>query len=304
MSTIVQTFYHYPTTVDFTGSGIVDIRKLGESLGPTDSTTITQHGSGTGAAVGITLYPYHTSSTVSDISMNLGWGINKLGTDGMGATATALRVIPAGTWTSILYGTAPAGGTGTGAVSIYFIPKIYTVASNGTRTLLGTGTTSNVITSNAINPLLGSMTSTFSFPEVVLQASQTLEIGYVGYASQTAGVAGAVVAMNINWSLNSAAALQIPTPGIRTRYPQTLADTLSTIVDALSSRTLKVRVLIDTVSIADTINRLTRNSRTLADTVSVAESLKSANTLRRNLSDTLSSGTTVVYNRSIVFFEG
>ena len=304
MGTTAQTLYLSTAAKDFTAAGEVDIRKLVVTAGAIVSTTITAHGSAAGST-SITLDPYSTSSTAGDARTNLGWALNRLGTDGAESTATALRSIPAGAWTFTLGVSVPVGGTGTGALSVSYSVAVYRVSSAGARALLFTAVSAAVASTSATVGAGYPIATSAAQPEYILLDSESIEVGYLATCVQTAGLLGAVVAGNVTWSMGDAQAyVRVPLPGIRTRYPQALADTVPAMSDALQSRSIKVRTINETVPTAEVIARRFTCSRSMGDTLPVAEAVTRRLIYTRSVLDALSSATIVNnYVRPILLFE-
>lgn len=301
MSTQLQTFYNSTALPDSTVSGQVAIRKFTEAYAEAgNDTTITAHPSAAGTT-SITAYPLQTNSVQSSNAINAGWIFNVSGVDGIGSTSGALRVIPAGTWRIVVNTGVPVAGTATGTLSVTFTSYIYRVQSGGARVLLGSAT-STAVASNAIAAAVGNCESNPSLSEVVLLAGETVMVGYVVNCTQVAGLLGATVAGNIIFALNTVTGIIVPAPGIRTRYPQTLADTTPSVTDTLSALSFKRRTLIDTAAVTDTLSRTTAYKRTLTDAAAVTETIKTVSIFNRTLTDNLSGGTTT-YVRPVLIFE-
>ena len=271
MPTTAQTFYYSTGAKDFAAAGEVDIRKMVEAAGAENATTYTNHPAAAGTT-SITIDPYSITSTQSDIRANLGWAINAAGTDGIASAAQALRVIAAGNWGFVLGAVVPVAGTGTGTLAAYYIVSVYRVSVTGVRTLLFSATSAS-ISSNALQATGNYLAASSTQPEIVLAAGETLHLGYLAVCTQVAGLLGAVVAGNINWLMGSASTyLSVPAPGVRTRYPQGLADSAS-ITDTLKGLTLKVRNLNDSAPISDTLTRKGIYARALSDAAPITDAL-------------------------------
>lgn len=209
MATIAQVFYPSTTEQDYTASGEVDIRKLAESVGVNDTTTIAAF---TTAAATIALDPYTTRSTTGVAAAeDMGWSINRLGSDGMDSTATAKRIIPAGTWTF----RGRVGVTGVVTTQVVFRCRVYRVTSAGNRQLLFTSTNSATVT-----PLTTGVdvTSTSSQSEFVLEVNQCLHVGFILEKTNSGVGTGGSVGLWLNDGVGQAVDVEVPTPGVRTQY--------------------------------------------------------------------------------------
>ena len=304
MGTTAQTLYLSTAAKDFVAANEVDIRKLVVTAGASVSTTITAHGSAA-STTSITLDPYSTSSIASDIRTNLGWALNRLGVDGAESTATALRTVPAGAWTFTLGVNVPMGATGTGALSVTYSVAVYRVSSAGARTLLFTAVSAAVASNSAGAGTGYPIATSAAQPEYVLLDSESIEVGYLSTCVQTAGLLGAVVAGNVTWSMGDAQAfVTVPAPGIRTRYPKALADTVPAVSDILQSRSMKSRALNDSTSTTEALIRQTACRRSIGDTLPVAEAVTRKLIYTRGVLDPISSATIVNnYVRPVLLFE-
>lgn len=239
MATTAQIFYLSTNAKDFTAAGEVDIRRLVATAVTVDSTTICSHPSAAGTTQ-ITLDPYSTSSTQSDIRTNLGWAINRAGsTDAMDSTSSVERIIPAGTWTFTLGLGLPTAGTGTGTLTGSFLVAVYRVSSTGARTLLFTAT-SGTGGSTGLAVFSGTLTATSaSQPQITLLPNETIHVGYLSNVVQVAGVAGATVAGKATWTLGSSPYfVQVAGVGVRSLYLDSVR--LVTMVGLATKGNLKV----------------------------------------------------------------
>lgn len=226
MGTIAQRFYHSTTAKDFVVAGEVDIKKLLESAPGTDSTTICTHANAAGTT-DITIDPYTNNSTASDIRANCGWAINRLSADGMMSTATAKRVIKAGTWTFVTSVAIPAAGTLTGTLTVSNLYNVYRVDSAGTRTLLFTTTSNTVASATAAGANSGVLTATFSASEILLETNETIHVGILSRMVQVAGAVGATVAGVATYTIGTTIQyVQVAPTGVLTRYFQSLLTTM------------------------------------------------------------------------------
>lgn len=217
-STIAQTFYMSTTEQDFTAASEVDIRKLVENPPGTNSTTICAHGTTTGLTT-ITLDPYTNRNTTGDIRANAGWAINRNGNDGMNSIAVAKRLIPAGTWTFAIHVTIP-NANATGSISVTMSASVYRVSSSGARTLLFTSGNSNTLSTGGLGAgTNGILTATSSQSAYVLEADETIHVGFLSQSTQTAGVIGGTVQATLTYRVgNNTEFVQVPSPGVRTAY--------------------------------------------------------------------------------------
>lgn len=246
MTTRASTFYPSTTDQDFTASGEVDIRKLVESVGGADNTTVASFGTG---AAEIILDPYTTRSTTGTAAApNLGWAINRDGSDGMAVPTppagidSAERFIAAGDWTfNCRLGVALAV-TGTYRVRV----RVYKVSSTGSRSLVfgpvNTGTTTPVVAGSNV-----SVTTTQS--EVTFAEDETLLVSYAIEKTNTTATSESVQ-FRLNDTLGNDCEVILPA-GIRTRYAEEievsgvgtslldpLAAALSRQVDAVGTATM------------------------------------------------------------------
>ena len=285
MSTIAQTLYLSTGAKDFTAAGEVDIRKLVAVAGASDSTSITSHPNAAGTT-SITLDPYTTTTLQSDIRANLGWAINQAGTDGMASSSTVPRFIPAGAWTFTLGVTVPVGATGTGALSVTYVAAVYRVSSTGSRTLLFTATSAAVASSSAVAGTGYPVATSAAQPEYALAPSESIEVGYLTTCVQTAGLLSATVAGNITWAMGDAQAyVQVPAPGIRTRYASVLSDNAPA-SDATARQMSSMRTLSEATSMSDAVARRASCSRNTADTAPATEAVTRVYLSARLLADT------------------
>jgi hypothetical protein len=204
MSTRADIFYPHTGTRDQVYG--TDVRKLEVAAQTVVSTTITSHPSAAGTT-NITLDPYSTSTTQSDIRNNLGWAVNVLGTGGFDATANLKPRIQAGSWNLQFPCSVPFGGTGIGTLTASFSAIVYRVgvSPSFTRTALFTTAQSSTVASSALAVGTGTCAvTTASQPEIVLEVGETIAVGYLGRVVQVAGIAGAVVAGTATWSTGNA----------------------------------------------------------------------------------------------------
>lgn len=219
MATTAQRFYHSTTDQDFTAPSEVDIRKLVESAPGSNATTICSHPNAAGTTQ-ITLDPYTNSSTQSDIRINAGWAINRLGSDGMESTSTEKRRIVAGTWTFTATVTLPQAGTVTGSLTASLLYRVYRVDSSGNRTLLFSVTSNTFQTTGlSVGGATGLLTATFNPGEIILEANETIHVGAQSNVVQVAGTLGATVAGTATYTVGTATEyVEVATPGVRTLY--------------------------------------------------------------------------------------
>lgn len=225
MGTIAQNFWLSQDAKDFAASGEVDIRKLSPSTQAQVQTTVCSHPNAAGTT-SITLDPYSTSSTQSDIRASAGWAINRLGADGMDSAATSRRLIPAGTWNIGLQVNLPQAGTATGTLTVTLVLGIYRVSSSGARTLIFTSDLPVTGSSNGLS--IGGVTAqiggSVTVPQIILEANETIHVGLVSRMVQAAGLLGATVAGSATYVTGgdaTSADVVLPSPGVRTQYTQT-----------------------------------------------------------------------------------
>lgn len=303
MGTTAQTFYQSTGADDYAAPNEVNIRKLVIAAGASLSTTITAHPNAAGTTA-ITLNPYTTSSTASDIRNNLGWSINRLGTtDGMESAAATPRVIPPGAWTFALGVSVPIGATGTGALSVTYAAAVYRVSSAGVKTLLFTATSAAVASNSAAAASGNPVATSAAQPEYALDTGETIQVGYLATCVQTAGLAGVTVAGNVTWSMGDTAAyVQVPAPGVRTRYVGSLTETVTATTDALARQLSVNRTGSESAAVSEALTRRFTGSRSMSDNVPVTETLARQLSFPRSLADTV--GGVVNNFRPVIIFEG
>lgn len=307
MATISQRFYHSTTEQDFTAAGEVDIKKLLESAPGTNSTTVTTHANAAGTTQ-ITLDPYTNRSATGDIRANAGWAVNRLGADGMESVADARRIIPAGAWVFTLNVALPVAGLTTGTLTVSFIAQVFRVSSSGARTALFTAT-SNTGQSTGLAALASTtLTATSAAqPQYVLEADETIHVGFLSNLVQVAGVAGATVSGVATWTVGTTTQyVQVPTPGVRTTRSRSLSDTITTVTDSLSRIQGSVRSMTESIPTTESIARQMTMSRTLTDTNVTTDTLARSVGLNRALTEDLATGgggTTIIQNNIFTVLE-
>lgn len=212
MPTIAQRFYETTTADDQTFSGEATIRKLAEAAGSgTGTVTWT-----TTTAAEKTVIPGTGSTATGDTSNNNGWAINNGGADGMGATPTQNRTIPAGVWE---FSAALAVNTPALLASIpnsTITAKVYRVPSGGgARQLLFTAVSAGFTASGT------RAWSSASQPAYTLDAGETIMVGFTMNSAATAATLfGAIT--NTVWTMTYGANtwFEVPAPGIRSMYFQ------------------------------------------------------------------------------------
>lgn len=291
MPTTAQTFYQVPAAKDFVVSGESNIRSLTSVVGTADTTTVTQHPNAAGTT-SITISPYTSRSTQGDVSATLGWAILKGGADGVGSTATANRLIAAGTWSFAMYVSAPMPGAVTGTLAVTYTANIYRISASNVASLLFSVVSSTQtfgITAGAVG-----MPITSSQPEYLLLSGESISVGYVISCTQVAGALGATVAGNLTWTFgDTSASVGVPPPGIRTRYPQSLSDniTVSENAQGLSSHP---RNISDTAAISESPTRQISTKRSLSDTSNISENLTKSYKSVRSLTDSCAASESLV----------
>lgn len=304
MATIDNQFHHSFDEQDFTASGEVDIKKLAENAsGATSFTTVTSHGSAAGTTQ-ITLDPYTNRSTTGDIRANAGWAINAQGADGMESLATDKRRIPAGTWTFQMTVSIPQAGTATGTLTVSFIVAVYRVSAAGARTLLFTATSDTLQSTGISGGVSGNLIATASRSEIILEAGETIHVGYLSNMVQVAGLAGATVAATATWALNSSTQfVQVPT-GVRTQRIRSVTDSIPAPADSITRVVAAKRTLTESIPTTDTLSRQVVLKRTLTENIPTTDALTRSVGLNRTLTDNLATGgggTTVIVNKINVF---
>lgn len=209
MATRANSFFLSDTDQD--QSWGTDVRKLTESVGPLLSTTICQHPNAAGTTQ-ITLDPYTSRNTQGDNRDVYGWAINEAGADGMESTSARKRRIKAGNWTFVMRVGLPQAGTLTGTLTATFSARVYRVgpAPTFTRTLLFTTAFSDSVQSTGISgAVTGTCTAGHTAPEIVLEAGETIHVGFLSQVVQVAGSLGATVAGNATWHTGTQGGQQI-----------------------------------------------------------------------------------------------
>ncbi len=206
MPTTVQTFYPSATEQDFTATGELDIKKLVETIGASNNTAQAAFGT---AAASIVVDPYTPSSTTGTTNLpNYGWAINRLGTDGMDSTATAKRIIPAGTWTF----NARLGASAVLTSAYRIEVSVYRVSSTGARTLLFGPINSATVSPNATGVDVSAATTQI---KIVLQSNETLLVSYVINKTNTSLLAE-TVEFRLNDTIGNDVSVAVSSPGVRT----------------------------------------------------------------------------------------
>lgn len=216
MATRAATFYPSTTDQDFAATGEVDIRKLVETLGGANQDTAASFGTGTAEII---LDPYATRSTTGTTDApNLGWAINRDGSDGMAVPTppagvdSAERFIEAGTWT--FRGRLASLAT----TSNYRMRvRVYKVASDGSRSLLFGPINSN---STAVTGAGADVSASTNPGEVTFDEDETLLVSY-GIEKMNSTVGNEQISFRLNDTTGNDCEIVLPA-GIRTRYRDTV----------------------------------------------------------------------------------
>ncbi|HEX4843184.1 MAG TPA: hypothetical protein VFV57_05895 [Limnobacter sp.] len=203
MATRADILYLSATDQDQTWG--TDVRKLAETAQALNSTTICSHPNSAGTT-SITLDPLTTSTTQSDIRDALGWAVNEQGADGMESTSTRKRRIRAGDWVFTMRLGLPTAGTATGTLTGSFSARVYRVGPSPTftRTLLFTTGDSTTVQSTGLAAATGTCTVTQTgVSEIVLEAGETIHVGFLSKVVQVAGLLGATVAGIATWHIGT-----------------------------------------------------------------------------------------------------
>lgn len=201
----------YPSTVDQDQTWGTDIRKLLETVPALNSTTICTHANAAGTTQ-ITLDPFTNRSTTGDNRNVFGWAINEAGADGMESTSTRKRRIRSGDWVFTMRLGLPVAGTLTGTLTGSFSARVYRVGPSPTFTLTELFTTalSTTVQSTGLGNATGTCTVTqSSVPEIVLEAGETIHIGYLSNVVQVAGALGATVSGVATWHIGTQGGVDI-----------------------------------------------------------------------------------------------
>ncbi len=207
---------------------------------------------------------------VNAAAANVGW---KLTAAELGATATAPRIVSAGTLVVTLNVVSDALlGMGSTITAI-----AYKISSDGVSTEIGrTANASQTIGTTAANAVVNITISAQTFA-----VGEELQVEV--YASGSQSALGA--AQSLTWNLGTVAYVDVPAPGVRTRFIVSSSDT-ATAADALTRTATFPRGLTDSAPAADTLTRQTVLARQIADTAPAADALTRTVTFKRALSDT------------------
>lgn len=216
MATVVQRLYPDSDNWDGTDPASGDVRALNTSLPAGTSGSSCDFG--TSGAKTITVDPYTAGRTTTGTDSAFGWAVDIAGADGMDSTATAKRLILAGTW-SYQGWLVAAPAAALNAVTVGF--NVYRVAASPstTRTLLFSDTVSAglvVATGSAFTRTTGAQS------EIVLEAGETIQVTY------TLAGTGQIGGLTIDFRTGDQSTdcfLDVPTPGVRTEYLQSVSVT-------------------------------------------------------------------------------
>lgn len=258
MPTVSQDFFPVSTAHDQTYG--TDIDKLAESAPAVDSTSICSFGA-TGNK-NIVIDPFTTNAVdttpMTDAALDpFGWSVNQLGADGMVSTATAKRIIAAGTWSfQGVLSASPVAALNNVTVR----GRVYRVAANGgVRTQLGSELSVNA----GLVVVAGTNWSgtIADIGAVTLEADETIQVSF--YLNGTGQVGGLSIAFRVGSDgvLNDCR-VQVASPGVRTLYLVTLAAATLSFVGAMTKQAGKV--FAGTLTSAGAIVRLTSHNMTAA----------------------------------------
>jgi len=169
----------------------------------------------------ITMDPYSTRATTGNATQDYGWAWNAdAGSDfSMGSTDGAKRWLRAGVWTFRCSIAIPAGGSITGSHNVIVTAYVYRVGPSPsfTRTLLF-----SAASPEQSGGLFGA-TANYNFdspsqPEYVLEAGETIHVGFTTTNRQVAGALGATTAGSLPITLNNGGlqVVRVPSLGIGT----------------------------------------------------------------------------------------
>lgn len=216
MATTVRRFYPHTTEWDGIDPASGDVRALDTALPAGVSGSSVDFGSS--GSKSITIDPYTTGRTTTGLNSAFGWAIDLAGADGMDSTSTAKRVIPAGQWFHQgLLVASPAAALN--AVTVDF--NVYRVAAapSTTRTLLFTDAVSaGLVSANGTSYTR----TTPAQSEIVLEAGETIQVTF--RLSGTGQVGGLVIDF-LTGDQSTDCFIDIPSPGVRTEYLQTVTVT-------------------------------------------------------------------------------
>ena len=214
--TVVQRFYPHTDDWDGTDPASGDVRALNTSLPAATSGSNVQFG--TSGAKEITVDPYTSGRTTTGVDSAFGWAIDIAGADGMDSTATAKRVIPAGTW--FYQGWLSASPVASlNAVTVGFYVYRVAAAPSTTRTLLFSDSVSAGLVSTAGTAFTR---TTGAQSEILLEAGETIQV------TITLSGTGQIGGLDVDYRTGDQTTdclIDVPTPGVRTEYLQSVSVT-------------------------------------------------------------------------------
>lgn len=215
MTVTAQVFY--PHSDDWDGTDPTgDVRALNTSLPAATSGSSCDFG--TSGAKTITVDPYTAGRTTTGLDSGFGWAIDIAGADGMDGTATAKRLIPAGTWSY----------QGTLFASPVAALNACTVGFDVYRVAAAPSTTRTLIFSDSVSAGLVAATgagftrTTGAQAEVELEAGETIQVTFT--LTCTGQIGGLVIDFRTGDQATDCT-VTVPTPGVRTVYLETVTAT-------------------------------------------------------------------------------
>lgn len=217
MGVTARRFYPHSDEWDGTDPASGDVRALNTSLPAVTSGSSCDFG--TSGAKTITVDPYSAGRTTTGLDSAFGWAIDLAGSDGMDSTATAKRLIPAGTWFYsgwLVAAPVAAVANCTVAMSVYRVAA----APSTTRTLIFTDSGVVVVGVSTAGGAWSRTTGAQS--EILLEAGETIQ------ATFTLTCTGQVGGLTIDFRTGDQTQdcfLDVPSPGVRTEYQESVSVT-------------------------------------------------------------------------------
>lgn len=216
MGTVASRFYPHSVNWDGTDPAGGDVRTCETALPALDSVSSCDFG--TSGNKTITVDPYTGGRTTTGLDSGFGWAVDIAGSDGMDGLSDAKRLIKSGAW--LFQGTLTASPAASVADCIVGI-NVYRVAASPstTRTLLFSD---SISAGSVLSPGTSWSRTTASQAEVVLEAGETIQVTYTLNCNGQVG--GLVIAFSTgNASLTNDTWFDVPSPGIRTQFQETIS---------------------------------------------------------------------------------
>jgi hypothetical protein len=281
----------YPRTTAVTGEGGTDIRELDPAEGASVDTTKCNFGTTT-ASGNIVCRPFVSHNNRAAIAANSGYGWDIPRAD-MGSTATAKRFIPAGDWLATVSISADAADATPQTRVTCIVERVS--SSNGITELFrgDTGLFSVALAETSqIIPMNGQS-------QVVLEADETIRLEF-WITGQGVAVVGRIITFSVGPSgplSDQHPSLTVPSPGIRTQYPRSPAETITSSSDSVARVFAGTRRPTETItSASDSVARAFTGSRNPTETITAAsDSVSRAGSgFRRALAETVPAPTDAV----------